>query len=210
MGYSSLQGRARTSSSSPRGKGVCDRCGELYQLAELLQQQQWFGNTLKWDGFLVCYRCYDKPQDQLRPVHVPADPIPLKNPRPEYYYQDYGLQGFKLFNLVPYPATEADFLVQMAIESKVPTPAGYIDRSGIVAVQNATQLLLPANPSRTWLSIGNPVPAPITVSTSNVGYDGHGSIAIGGGLTMSGPDCYKGAMSFVSLFPGTPFWAFEK
>lgn len=34
---------------------------------------------------LVCQSCYDKPQEQLRTVILPPDPVPIMNPRPEDY-----------------------------------------------------------------------------------------------------------------------------
>jgi hypothetical protein len=34
---------------------------------------------------LVCSTCYDTPQQQLRAIVVPADPIPISNPRIEYF-----------------------------------------------------------------------------------------------------------------------------
>jgi hypothetical protein len=32
---------------------------------------------------LVCGQCYDKPQEQLRAIVIPADPMPIINPRIE-------------------------------------------------------------------------------------------------------------------------------
>jgi hypothetical protein len=37
---------------------------------------------------LVCPHCYDDPQQQLRSIVVPSDPVPIKNPRVEAYYQN--------------------------------------------------------------------------------------------------------------------------
>ena len=34
---------------------------------------------------LVCNDCYDRPQEQLRAIILPADPVPISNPR----IQDY-------------------------------------------------------------------------------------------------------------------------
>lgn len=39
-------------------------------------------------NFLVCDRCYDTPQEQLRSIILPADPVPVQNPRPERYTID--------------------------------------------------------------------------------------------------------------------------
>jgi hypothetical protein len=37
---------------------------------------------------LVCETCYDAPQQQLRAIVVPADPVPIENPRIEYFVDD--------------------------------------------------------------------------------------------------------------------------
>lgn len=36
---------------------------------------------------LVCDTCYDEPQQQLRAIVVPADPVPIQNPRTTNYRQ---------------------------------------------------------------------------------------------------------------------------
>ena len=37
---------------------------------------------------LVCRRCLDRPQQQLRAIVIPADPVPIKNPRTEPFLAD--------------------------------------------------------------------------------------------------------------------------
>jgi hypothetical protein len=37
---------------------------------------------------LVCDRCLDVPQEQLKARILPPDPLPIRNPRPEYFYID--------------------------------------------------------------------------------------------------------------------------
>jgi hypothetical protein len=83
MGYASRQGRARVSPSSPRAAGVCDRCGFVYNHHQLKWQFDWAGASLINKRLLVCNRCYDEPQQQLRAIVIPADPMPIVNPRPE-------------------------------------------------------------------------------------------------------------------------------
>ena len=82
MGYASRQGRAHTSSSNPQAAGVCDRCGFVYQHNTLRWQMDWAGASLINKRILVCDRCYDTPQEQLRAIVIPADPVPIQNPRP--------------------------------------------------------------------------------------------------------------------------------
>lgn len=81
MGYASKQGRARISASSPQAAGVCDRCGFVYTHADLQWQVDWRGSALTNIRLLVCKTCYDTPQNQLRAIVIPADPVPIQNPR---------------------------------------------------------------------------------------------------------------------------------
>jgi hypothetical protein len=81
MGYASLSGRARTSPSNPRAHAICDRCGFRYNHFQLRWQYDWRGASLMNIKLLVCDRCYDEPQQQLRAIVIPADPVPVMNPR---------------------------------------------------------------------------------------------------------------------------------
>jgi len=81
MGFSSLSGRARTSPSNPQAHGICDRCGFRFNHVDLKFQYDWRGSTLQNIQLLVCGTCYDRPQDQLRAITLPADPVPISNPR---------------------------------------------------------------------------------------------------------------------------------
>jgi hypothetical protein len=44
-------------------------------------QYDWAGASLINKRMLVCNTCYDVPQEQLRAIVVPADPMPIINPR---------------------------------------------------------------------------------------------------------------------------------
>jgi len=81
MVYASRAGRARTSPSSPRAHAICDRCGFRYNHYMLKWQFDWAGASLINKRILVCDRCYDEPQEQLRTIAIPADPVPIMNPR---------------------------------------------------------------------------------------------------------------------------------
>lgn len=81
MGYASQSGRARTSSTNPRAHAICDRCGFRYNHMDLRLQYDWRGASLQNIQLLVCNSCYDAPQEQLRAIVVPADPVPIVNPR---------------------------------------------------------------------------------------------------------------------------------
>jgi hypothetical protein len=88
MAYASQSGRARTSASNPQAFAVCDRCGIWYNHVDLQWQYDWAGSSLINKRLLVCERCLDVPQQQLRAIVVPADPVPIVQPRLEYYAND--------------------------------------------------------------------------------------------------------------------------
>lgn len=88
MGYASRSGRARTSTRNPRAFAVCDRCSMWYNHQNLRWQMDWAGASLINKRMLVCDTCYDTPQNQLRAIVIPADPVPVVNPRTEPYLWD--------------------------------------------------------------------------------------------------------------------------
>lgn len=80
-------GRAKVNSRNPEAFAICDGCGFLYNHSELRWQFQWGGNKLVNLRQLVCRRCNDIPQTQLRAIVLPADPMPVMNPRVQNYQQ---------------------------------------------------------------------------------------------------------------------------
>ena len=81
MAYASQAGRARTSPSNPQAHAICDRCGFRYNHVNLSWQFDWAGASLINKRILVCSPCNDMPQQQLRAIVLPADPVPILNPR---------------------------------------------------------------------------------------------------------------------------------
>jgi hypothetical protein len=67
---------------------VCDRCALWYNHQNLKWQYDWAGASLINKRILVCDTCYDTPQNQLRAIVLPADPVPIINPRTEPYLWD--------------------------------------------------------------------------------------------------------------------------
>ena len=49
---------------------------------------QWSGSQLQNLRLLVCDTCLDVPQQQLRSIVLPPDPLPVFNPRPENFAAD--------------------------------------------------------------------------------------------------------------------------
>lgn len=76
-------GRAEVDAANPSAVAICDRCGFLYNRKNLSPQFEWAGTTLVSQGILVCDRCLDDPQPQLRTIILPPDPPPVWNPRPD-------------------------------------------------------------------------------------------------------------------------------
>lgn len=81
MGYASKAGRARTSATKPEAHAICDRCGFRYNHVDLRWQYDWRGASLMNIRLLVCNTCNDESQQQLRAIVVPADPVPIIQPR---------------------------------------------------------------------------------------------------------------------------------
>lgn len=67
---------------NPRAAGVCDRGGEVRPLTELKREMRWAGNRMVETGWLVCAHHMDAPHPQDRTLLLPADPKPVRNPRP--------------------------------------------------------------------------------------------------------------------------------
>ena len=76
-------GHARVDRNSPRAWGICDRCGFLYNLEDLQWQYVWAGTRTANTNLRVCNKCTDVLQEQLRVFVLPADPVPVANPRVE-------------------------------------------------------------------------------------------------------------------------------
>ena len=81
MSYASQAGRARTNPSNPQAHAICDRCGFRHNHVDLRWQYDWRGASLANIRLLVCGTCYDNAQPQLRAIVLPADPVPIANPR---------------------------------------------------------------------------------------------------------------------------------
>lgn len=82
-------GRAEISPTRPRARGVCDRCGFIYNHDQLRWEYDWRGPRLQNLRILVCEPCRDTPQQNgQRTILIPPDPVPIQNARPEYYVGD--------------------------------------------------------------------------------------------------------------------------
>lgn len=84
MSWPNYRAYVKIDPNRPQAAGICDRCGIRYPLRDLVWQYEWRGarlTNLKW---LVCPVCLDVPDEHLRPIVLPADPVPVRDPRPMY------------------------------------------------------------------------------------------------------------------------------
>ena len=61
------------------------RSGFLYNHSHLRWQMDYSGAGLYNKRILVCEHCYDTPQQQLKVIVIPPDPLPVLNARPPDY-----------------------------------------------------------------------------------------------------------------------------
>lgn len=82
MGTNVYYGRADFDPSKPDTMGICDRCGNLWNLRDLQYQFQWAGTELINLHLRVCPDCMDIPSEFLRTIILPPDPEPIYDGRP--------------------------------------------------------------------------------------------------------------------------------
>lgn len=90
-------GRARIDPSHPEAPGLCDRCGFYYTLSDLVYQYEWRGPQLASTGFRVCPSCLDKPFIFFKPILLGPDPLPVKDPRPPWWWAQQMTNGNLIF-----------------------------------------------------------------------------------------------------------------
>jgi hypothetical protein len=81
-------GRVIVSATTPRAQAVCDRCGFWWNHDQLQFQYEWNATTLYNTGALVCRSCLDRPNQQLRTIILPPDPLPVLDARTEPFAKD--------------------------------------------------------------------------------------------------------------------------
>lgn len=88
MSYASKAGRARTSPSNPEAHAICQRHGGRVNRVDLINQTEWRGAALLPINIWVCRQCLDTPQENVRAIVIPADPVPVVLPFPEPFQSD--------------------------------------------------------------------------------------------------------------------------
>lgn len=161
-------GRARVNPDSPRAFARCDRCGFLYNHADLRWQYDYRGPKLTNIRFLVCQPCYDKPQPQLKPVMITQDPIPILNARPENYaYAETNKRSISGQVITPTSVSgdgsTATFLFNLDSYTPAVTVGSTIVIQNMVPESyNGTYLVTAAANSPLWIiSIANSTTAPL-------------------------------------------------
>jgi len=129
MAYASRSGRASASSSNPRAFATCSRCRFWFNHDQLNFQYQYAGVGLQNLYILVCRKCTDVPQAQLKAIALPADPVPIQFPQVEPYLYDetladtLGIATQNGFNIVGQPVGAPEGLEQYAISPMGVNPA---------------------------------------------------------------------------------------
>lgn len=129
MAYASRSGRARTDPRSPSAFAVCDRCGRWWNRVRLSWQYEWYGSTLQNTRMLVCPPCVDVPQENIRTIVFPADPLPITQPRIEPFLADetdYRVTAAPslIDPVTGIPIPQGDTLVTLAGDNRTTQPLG--------------------------------------------------------------------------------------
>lgn len=133
MAYASQQGRARVNPSAPEAAGQCYRCGFTYTRRDLTFQRDWRGPAIQNTFILVCPECYDTPQEQLRSIILPADPVPIKFPSvPNWVAAE-----------TDYHSTTAPSITDPETGIPIPQPTLLLDQDGNYMVEQP--IGIPAN-----------------------------------------------------------------
>ena len=104
------------------------RCGMWENRVNLQFQYDWAGAQLQNKYLLVCKHCLDVPQEQLRAITLPADPVPIYFPSIENFAQDE--TDYHTVNAVPttdsigLPVPPSTLLVTEDCLNVVQTPIG--------------------------------------------------------------------------------------
>jgi hypothetical protein len=93
-------GRAFIDPDSPDPTALCDKCGFMWNHNRLSWQFDWMGDKLQNKRILVCPDCMDKHAMFLRTIHIPPDPPPVYNTRPDMPMQ---IDGSSSWTLLPPP-----------------------------------------------------------------------------------------------------------
>jgi len=96
---------ASVNPQNPEAFAQCDRCSFWYNRTDLQWQAGWAGQQLFNLQILVCDRCLDIPNEQLRTIILPPDPLPVLNARvPNFAYEEQTVRITQYSGPVPKPS----------------------------------------------------------------------------------------------------------
>jgi hypothetical protein len=232
MAIGNYAGHARVNPRDPSAQGECDRCGRWYQLDQLSKQWQWQGISLIWEGYLVCAKCNDTPQEQNKVLILPPDPKPRVLPRPSREvtppattgftpptsFDNLGMTRWDLTTAAPiagtYPKTKAAVLTAIQTLSGITTPTPITDQS-ITTIRGTSQTALLANPTRTWMLAYNPTQQTAEFALGATTWNGTSNLAIGAGEAYFWANAqnltqvYQGIVSAIGQFSNLPLWFWD-
>jgi hypothetical protein len=87
---------------NPEALGICDYTGFVFPRKDLVRQMEWRGEDLVWTGFYVGRPFADKPNEQNRTPILPPDPVPVLEPRPQFFSNITYNTDFNIWNQDPY------------------------------------------------------------------------------------------------------------
>jgi hypothetical protein len=76
-------GRAFIDPENPIPTAICEKCGFMWSHNRLAWQFDWMGDKLQNKRILVCPDCMDEHAMFLKTIHIPPDPPPVYNVRPD-------------------------------------------------------------------------------------------------------------------------------
>ncbi len=154
---------AEVNSQNPESFFQCDRCSRWWNRSKAEWQFQWAGTALWNTGTLVCPKCIDIPQEQLRTIILPPDPPPVINSRvPNFTYEETG----------PVQTTLTANVLQGATVLPVSSASGFAFENSVwIQLNNATygeMFIVGINTMSNTLTLGDPLPysAPINGSVT--------------------------------------------
>lgn len=116
---------------------TCDGCGFVWNHPDLDWNREWAGLQIVNKRTLVCPRCNDIPNEAIRTLILPPDPIPVLNPRPEQYGVDEALYASFTASIAPgtnlqFPDVVAILTVTAVLSGEVSTGAS-LSGAGVAA-----------------------------------------------------------------------------
>lgn len=214
MSYYS-HGHIKVSRKDPHAAAQCDRCGFYYNHTALRWQYEWRGDSVKNIYWLVCKRCLDNPQPQLKTRRIPPDPVPIKNPRPDDSASTvFGTLGFTQYSLIGSASDPTSMLTALEAQLAPAPPNAAVFTKGTIASNQASQALVGKNLARTYLLVMNPGMGELAISLGSASVGSVTSLDIGplGAIlwaTSQGIAVTTAALTISGNVKRAPFYLYE-